>query len=177
MSYAAALSQGKAKGQVPRATPQIVKRGDNGQASGEQGAKAVPQKKKRSSKKKKTPSNTAAVVISQPLVAEGVQSVSLADVVAEATSKIDLGALEIDYLKPRRAATGGLILEIPGGNGEGKADSLAQKLMEVVGDRPRLSRPSRKQEIRVSGRVGHTIRSGGGCGKGWWMPGGGYTGR
>lgn len=108
-------------------------------------------KKGKKKKKRKAPGTSAAVVISQPLNVREGEEFSLAEVVAEATGKIDLESIGLEYVRPKRAITGGLILEIPGGKGKEKADSLAEKLKEALGERARISRPSRTAELRITG--------------------------
>ncbi|XP_011860719.1 PREDICTED: uncharacterized protein LOC105557924 [Vollenhovia emeryi] len=66
-------------------------------------------------------------------------------------SQINLGELGIDALKPRRAQTGAIILEISGENAKEKADSLADRMRAVVGNREgvKVTRPAKMAEIRV----------------------------
>jgi hypothetical protein len=78
---------------------------------------------------------------------------SYAEVLRTAKKKIELKSLGIEDLRPRRAITGALVLEIRGeGNGE-KADALANKLREIMADRDdvKISRPIKTVEIRLSG--------------------------
>lgn len=95
------------------------------------------------------------VTIRPQPVAEGEQSSapSLTAVMQEATNKVDLKKLGIVYLRPKRAKTGGLILEVPGEESAPKADRLAEKLRETIGDNEevKITRPTRTAEFRVSG--------------------------
>ncbi|XP_039303415.1 uncharacterized protein LOC120357318 [Solenopsis invicta] len=107
-----------------------MQRGESKRATG-----PAPPKKGRtepprtSGSTKMRPPNTAAVSITC------IDRESYAEVMRLARSEIDLEALEIRDLRPRRAITGGLILEIRGsGNGE-KADALADQLREVTAHR------------------------------------------
>lgn len=56
-------------------------------------------------------------------------------------------------MRPRRGATGALLLEISGEEREKKADLLASRLRGVLGTREgvRVSRPSRQAEFRLTG--------------------------
>lgn len=51
-----------------------------------------------------------------------------ADVIKIAKQKVDIDSLGITDLRPRKARTGAMLLEIPGAEGIGKADILAEKL-------------------------------------------------
>jgi len=51
----------------------------------------------------------------------------------------------------RRAANGGLIIEITGPEGAAKADSLASRLRDVIGSNAVVSRPVVKADLRISG--------------------------
>lgn len=78
--------------------------------------------------------------------------ISYAKVLTEAKSKVDLGKLGISSLGFRKAATGGRILELPGADNKEKADSLAAKLREVLGDGVvRINRPEKTAEVRLTG--------------------------
>lgn len=62
-----------------------------------------------------------------------------------------LPELGIQGSKTRRAANGGLMIEIPGPDSQTKAETLKQKLVEVIGDVATVSRPVRKGELRILG--------------------------
>jgi len=68
-----------------------------------------------------------------------------------AREKVNLRGLGIEELRPRRARTGALLLEIPGANRAGKADALARELQGVLHDRDGVvvSRPIKTEEIRL----------------------------
>ncbi|XP_024879149.1 uncharacterized protein LOC112459339 [Temnothorax curvispinosus] len=74
------------------------------------------------------------------------------EIFKEARNKIKLADLGITTdLKPKRAQTGGLIIEIPGAGNSDKADILAERLIGVFADRPdiKIARPTKTAEIRV----------------------------
>ncbi|XP_059063005.1 uncharacterized protein LOC131855725 [Achroia grisella] len=77
---------------------------------------------------------------------------SYAGILREAKAKIDLASLGIEELRFKSAATGARILEIPGSQSGEKADALAQKLREVLGENPvQVSRPTKTAEMRIMG--------------------------
>ncbi|XP_067216852.1 uncharacterized protein [Linepithema humile] len=81
---------------------------------------------------------------------------SYAEILSEARRKISLTSLGIDSSKVRPAASGGVIIEIPGANRTQKADTLAGKLREAFGERKEgeeviISRLSVKGELRIIG--------------------------
>ncbi|EFN72274.1 Uncharacterized 50 kDa protein in type I retrotransposable element R1DM, partial [Camponotus floridanus] len=96
-----------------------------------------------------------------------------AQVMEEATQKINIKDLGIEYLRPKRAKTGGLILEVPGENSAARADLLAAKLAEALGDKEglRIARPITMAELRITGlddaastaKVEAAIAEAGGC--------------
>lgn len=59
----------------------------------------------------------------------------------------------IDYLRPKIAATGAVILEIPGEDGALiKADALASKLRGALGEEvARVTRPVKRADLRIAG--------------------------
>lgn len=68
-----------------------------------------------------------------------------------AREKVNIDDLGITDIRPRRTRTGAMLLEIPGVNGAAKANSLAVKLKEALGDQEdvMISRPEKQAEIRV----------------------------
>jgi hypothetical protein len=85
---------------------------------------------------------------------EGEEVTSMAEVMKRAAGRVDLAALNIDYLRSKRSQTGGLILEIPGENSAPTADALASKLLEALGDiKVRVSRPIMWAELKVHNLV------------------------
>ncbi|XP_039303454.1 uncharacterized protein LOC120357348 [Solenopsis invicta] len=113
------------------------------------------------------PASTAAVSVTC------VDRESYAEVMKLARSQINLEALEIGDLRPRRAVTGALILEVRGVDNAEKADALANELREVMAHRSdvRIARPSKSVEIRITGledsvtteEVASTVGNVGGC--------------
>lgn len=80
-------------------------------------------------------------------------TLTMAQVMEEATAKVNIKELGIEYLRPKRAKTGGIIFEIPVEESGPKADKLAGKLKEALSGREeiRISRPKTMAELRVSG--------------------------
>lgn len=81
---------------------------------------------------------------------------SYADVLRKAREKIDLKALKIDNSRIRPSANGGILIEIPGKEGNSKADALIEKLREtfdseIASKKVHFSRPMLKGDIRVTG--------------------------
>ncbi|EFN85901.1 hypothetical protein EAI_08252, partial [Harpegnathos saltator] len=74
-------------------------------------------------------------------------------------AEIDLLALGISGLRPKRAVTGALILEVPGEGGAERAQKLVP-LMEaaLAGSGVRVARPVRRAELRVTGLVEATTK-------------------
>ncbi|KYN06983.1 hypothetical protein ALC62_02059 [Cyphomyrmex costatus] len=70
-----------------------------------------------------------------------------------ARAQIDLGTLGISDIRPKRAVSGGLLLEIPGQGRDLAADRLLDRLEETFRgeDRVRFSRPCKSLELRLSG--------------------------
>jgi hypothetical protein len=67
----------------------------------------------RKAKKGKPARKSAAVTITLLPTEEGEEKISMAEVMKRTVGRVDLAALNIDYLRPKRAKTGGLISEIP----------------------------------------------------------------
>lgn len=93
---------------------------------------------------KKKPPRTVAVVISCP-------NGKYNTVIKTARERVDLATVDIEAVRPRRAQTGALILEVPGKESGDKADALADKLREVFeGDENvRITRSTKSAEIRI----------------------------
>lgn len=96
--------------------------------------------------KRKTP-RTAAVTLTCP---QG----EYAQAMKTAREKINLREMGIETLRPRRAATGAIILEIPGPDSSGKAVVLRDKMEEALRDMEgvRVVRPVKMGELRI-GRI------------------------
>jgi len=106
----------------------------------QQQGKEVPKTKA----KIKRPPRTAAIVITS-------RDGSYADIMKKARSQISPEEFGAKDIKPRRARTGALLLEIPGPDNEKIADNLAQKMREILNGQEGvvISRPIKTTEIRV----------------------------
>jgi len=76
---------------------------------------------------------------------------SYAEIIKQAREKVNLKELGIVNPRMRRAANGGVIIEIAGPEGAVKADSLVSRLREVIGDSAVVSRPVVKADLKISG--------------------------
>ncbi|XP_049879651.1 caskin-1-like [Pectinophora gossypiella] len=93
------------------------------------------------------PPNTAVVAVTVP---EGADT-TYAAVMGAAKQRVSLAECGISDLRQKRAATGGLILEVPGPDSARKADDLAARLRSALTDmNVRISRPVKTGEIRVT---------------------------
>lgn len=97
------------------------------------------------------PPRTAAVTIT---IAPGAEQ-TYSDVVSRARQAISLDELGIGegQLRPKRAATGGLIFEVSGKDGRERAKALAEKLTELYDPSGpvKIGLPTKFGEVRVSG--------------------------
>ncbi|XP_018404618.1 PREDICTED: uncharacterized protein LOC108781203 [Cyphomyrmex costatus] len=77
--------------------------------------------------------------------------ISHAQVMSIAKQRVDIGALGIEDIRPRKARTGALLLEIPGKEGQRKADSLAVEMRRALQDHEDvlISRPEKMVELRL----------------------------
>ncbi|XP_046621171.1 uncharacterized protein LOC124305634 [Neodiprion virginianus] len=104
------------------------------------------------------------------------ESSRYAEILQFARSKIQLEELDIGGTRVRRAANGGVLIEIPGPENAKKADALAERLSNIIGekygDAVQVTRPSTKGELRVQGlddsvtteELARTLAEQGGCG-------------
>lgn len=76
---------------------------------------------------------------------------SYADAMRTAREKIDLKEIGISALRPKRAVTGAIVLEIPGPDGENKATILRDKMEEALAGMQgvRVAKPTKMAEIRI----------------------------
>jgi len=112
------------------------------------------------------PPRTAAVQIACP---EGER----AETMRLARTRINLEELGIKELRPRRARTGALLLEISGAEGAKLTDVLAEKMKEALSDRQGvlISRPHKTAKIRLrnvedsisTGEIAPAVAEKGGC--------------
>lgn len=118
-------------------------------AEGKRGSEAPNTKNTYKKTKGKIKLPRSAAVIITPNAEKGVIR---AEVMREARSKIKLEDLGIEYIRPKIAVTGAVILEIPGEAGTSKVDGLASKLREVFGeDKARVTRPVKRADLRIAG--------------------------
>ncbi|XP_067211680.1 uncharacterized protein [Linepithema humile] len=101
------------------------------------------EKGRREKKKRKVP-NTAAVSLICPVG-------EYAAVMKRVTGEISLKEMGIPPTTPKAGQTGALIIQIPGPEGQKRADMLAQKMRNMFADRPeiRINRPQKMGEIRI----------------------------
>ncbi|XP_039310759.1 uncharacterized protein LOC120358938 [Solenopsis invicta] len=76
-----------------------------------------------------------------------------AQVLKTAREKVDLFSLGIEDLRPRRAVTGALILEVRGVDNGTKADALAEGIRAALSSRDdvKVARPCKTVELRLTG--------------------------
>ncbi|KMQ94771.1 gag-pol polyprotein [Lasius niger] len=79
------------------------------------------------------------------------ENFSYADALKKARGSISLDDLEIIKTKIRKAANGSLLIEVIGPGGAEKALKLKDKLIEVLKNEARVTRPVTKGEIRLIG--------------------------
>lgn len=79
------------------------------------------------------------------------QEFSYAEALKRARSNIFLQELDIDKTKIRKAANGGLLIEVLGPGGLTKANLIADKLRSILNEEARVIRPVIKREIRIIG--------------------------
>lgn len=122
--------------------------------SGTESQQKITQRGETGNKKsanKRRPPRTAAVTLTCPP-----DSYALA--MRKVREKIQLEDLGIEALKPRKAVTGALILEIQGPDGKNKARALKEKIEEALQEveGAKVSRPEKLTEIRVKDIVDST---------------------
>lgn len=100
---------------------------------------------------KRRPPRTAAVTLTCP-------PDSYATAMRKVREEIRLEDLGIEALKPRKAVTGALILEIQGPDGRNKAKALKEKMEEALQgmEGAKVSRPEKLAEIRIKDIVDST---------------------
>lgn len=145
--------------------------GPLGSSKARPGATPAPAKKAGN----RRPRQSAAVTITLLPPAEGADKPTMAGVLALASARINLAELGIEHLRPKRAVTGGLILEVPGQESAPRADALAERLRTALADEPvKVSRPVRRMDLRITGlddaataaSVAAAVAAAGGCGEG-----------
>lgn len=119
--------------------------------------KKTPPKEKVSHRSGEVKSNTKKVkparISRSAVIAVTIPSgsdVTYATVMATAKEKISLEECGIDAIRPKRAITGGLILELSGTDCTSKADQLAGRMRDSLADLgARISRPVKMGEMRI----------------------------
>ena len=135
-----------AGGGKPRAKPAQGK----ASPSSRKGDRAASSNKAGKKKKGGNKTRAAAVVLTVPPERE--ETLTYAEVMRAARSKVDLKALDIDHLRVKKAMTGGLILEVPGQETAQRADKLAERLSVALAQQGvKISRPVTRAELRVAG--------------------------
>jgi len=75
-----------------------------------------------------------------------------AEALRKARERVSLADLNIERTRIRRAATGAMLIEIPGEGTKEKADELATRLKTALADlNVRVTRPMRLAELKISG--------------------------
>ncbi|XP_037301097.1 serine/arginine repetitive matrix protein 1-like [Manduca sexta] len=114
-------------------------------------ANTQPPQSTRRAEPKLRPPRSAAVIISltPAAVAKGM---TYKGVLTDAQNRVDLTGLDITRLRPKFAATGAPMYEVPGANSEERADSLAARLRECFrgSEDIRTTRPTKTVELRLS---------------------------
>lgn len=81
-----------------------------------------------------------------------VNNMTYADILKKARENVSLKALNIDKAKIKRTMTGEVIIEIAEDDNEVKADSLRDKLDEVLdSSKIKVTRPTKRTQLRLSG--------------------------
>ncbi|XP_041989041.1 uncharacterized protein LOC121740420 [Aricia agestis] len=113
-------------------------------------ARKVKAPKKRKKRKLRSPKTSAVVLTLQPEAEK--RGITYLSVLEEAKKRVDLVALDIPGVRYREAVTGARIYEVSGNANKDKADALAGKLREVLGEENvRISRPQKCVELRITG--------------------------
>jgi len=76
---------------------------------------------------------------------------SYADIIKRTRESVNLKDIGISNPRMRRAANGGIIIEISGPEGAVKADTLASRLRDAIGDNAVVSRSVVKADLKISG--------------------------
>ncbi|XP_045541165.1 uncharacterized protein LOC123722718 [Papilio machaon] len=131
------------------------------QPAAEEWRKVEPNKRakdKGGAYKLRTPRSSAVVLTLQPGAVE--RGATYASVIALAKEKINPADFGAQGVRLRKAANGGRVFEFPGASSGDRADSLAQRLREVLGEEVvRVSRPTKSVALRVSGLDDSTTKT------------------
>lgn len=131
-------------------SPSGAPEGGSRTTAGQRGGDRPPVGRQRKAVRRRPPSKAAITLTCPP---DG-----YTEVMRTVTSQINLEDLGIQSLRPKRAATGALVLEVPGPDGAQKASSLKDKLAEVLRDVEgvRVARPIKMADLRVKDIVDST---------------------
>lgn len=139
--------RGKPKGNTPAAGRPLAGAGQEGKPptikNGGKPGKGIPGGKAQATTKRRPP-RTAAVTLTCP-------PDRYAEAMRVVREQISLRELGIDALRPKRAATGALVLEISGPNGAERAVALRDKMAEALKNMEgaRVARPVKKADLRI----------------------------
>lgn len=101
---------------------------------------------KKEGKIKRRPPRTAAVAIENTSTDQ-----TDAEIIRKARMNISLGEMGIENPRIRKAANGSILVEVSGPEKIDKANTLANKLKEVLQNDAKISKPSIKGELRIIG--------------------------
>lgn len=133
-----------------RATTKAKSKDEAGQASQRTADRSQGQNQARGRGGNKPPNKLGSVPRSQAVVVSAPPG-SYGEVMRAAREKIPLEQLGITELRPRRALTGALILEVVGDKEGVKANSLAERLSEALAGKEgvTINRPYKKADLRI----------------------------
>lgn len=107
---------------------------------------AKGQNQKQKVENRRRPPRTAAVTIKGKNA-----DFSYAEALKKARTQISLQELGIENTRIRKTVTGGILIQIPGSEGNKKAELLAEKLQSRLEDEARIALPVIKGELRIIG--------------------------
>lgn len=162
------------KGEIPVRNPRLVKRvsTDNSRSDRSEWSEAKRKKRRKSYSKRKPdgPDGTSAsegqvagtsdkprIVTHKPPKSAAVmilgrkEGFSYASALKKARESVSLDTLQTERTKIRKAANGGLLIEVMDPGGAGKAVALRDKLHEILNDQAIVSRPVTEGEVRLVG--------------------------
>lgn len=130
----------------------------------------APKRKKNKSGKLRAPKSAAVVITLRPGAVE--RGVTYKEVLEKAKQKLDLSEMQIPAVKFKLAVTGARMYEVSGDACKEKADALAGKLREIMGEEDvRIARPQKCAELRITGlddsatavEIAEAVARSGGC--------------
>jgi len=124
--------------------------GPSGVAAGPGGGGSRPLSV-RNGTRRRAPRNAAVAIKLLNAENSNGEPLSYADVIRMAKEKVNLRELGITNPSTRPAANGSYLIEIAGPDGPNRADTLASRLREAIGDIAVVSRPVVKADLRISG--------------------------